>query len=387
MARSATAPPRRLRLGDRTDSRENNFDLLRLVAAWLVLVSHSFALTGFDEPLHQFGTTLGNVSVLVFFAISGLLIYRSWEYGPRLGDFVRKRALRLLPGLAVVALLTAFVLGPIVTDHSLGDYVASAQTWIYPIRVTLLYPFGAELPGVFTSNEYPNAVNGPLWSLPVEVTAYGMLAALGVLGLLRRRWVVALLAAAAIVVTPFWFAAMPFEIAQISVLSGFALGSAAYAFRERVVLWWPLALAALVAAVVFADTPLRPAVWTIAATYLSFYVAYAIPPRLGFLTRFGDASYGIYIYAFPIQQLVAWRFPDIGPWAMIAVVTPIVWVLAQASWHWVERPALRHKPKPRTALSTFDENMHPVTRPDEIAAEVAAHTGSIENCAPATVDR
>ena len=71
-----------VRLADRLGSRDNNFDLLRLLAAWAVLVSHSFALLGRPEPLHQFGTTLGNVGVLIFFAVSGLLIRRSWEYDP-----------------------------------------------------------------------------------------------------------------------------------------------------------------------------------------------------------------------------------------------------------------------------------------------------------------
>ncbi len=104
-----------VRLSDVVASRHNNFDLLRLLAAWAVLVSHSFAVVGEPEPLHQFGTTLGYVGVLVFFAVSGLLIRRSWEYDPSPRDFWIKRGLRLLPALATVAVLTAFVLGPLVT--------------------------------------------------------------------------------------------------------------------------------------------------------------------------------------------------------------------------------------------------------------------------------
>ncbi len=87
---------------DRLGSRENNFDVLRLFAAWSVLVSHSFALVGREEPLHQFGTTLGNVGVLSSSRVSGLLIRRSWEYDPSPRDFWTKRALRLLPALATV---------------------------------------------------------------------------------------------------------------------------------------------------------------------------------------------------------------------------------------------------------------------------------------------
>src|SRR6478736_9794871 len=173
-----------VRLGDRVSDRDNNFDVLRLLAAWAVLVSHSFALVGEAEPLHQFNASLGNVGVLVFFAVSGLLIRRSWEYDPSPRDFWAKRALRLLPALATVGVLTAFVLGPLVTAASLTTYFTSWETWVYPFRVAFLLPFGATLPGVFDDNVYAGAVNGPLWSLPVEVFAYFGLFVLGVAGLL-----------------------------------------------------------------------------------------------------------------------------------------------------------------------------------------------------------
>ena len=348
----ATIPARRrmLRLGDRTDSRENNFDLLRLFAAWGVLVSHSFALTGRAEPLHQFGTTLGNVSVLVFFAISGLLIHRSWSYDPTPRRFWSKRALRLFPGLLVVSMLTAFVLGPVVTSVPLGTYATSLETWIYPVRVTLLAPFGAQLPGVFDGNEFPSAVNGPLWSLPVEVAAYAMLATAGVLGLLRHPRIVLAIALMAVVWAHFWSNAVGDTLAQLGVLAGFAVGSAAYTFRSRIPLDWRLALLVAGVAAATADTSLRGAVWTVAIAYLTFWFAYALPPLGRWLTRHGDASYGVYIYAWPMQQTIVWACNDsIGPWILIGVATPVVWLLAQASWHLVEHPALRRKPRARAA--------------------------------------
>ena len=173
-------------LSDRLGDRDNNFDLLRLLAAWGVLVSHSYAVTGRAEPLHQFNTSLGNVGVLIFFAVSGLLIRRSWELDPSPRDFWIKRALRLLPGLAVVALVTAFVLGPVVTRASWSTYFSSLETWIYPVRIVAMMPFGAGLPGVFQESIYGHSVNGPLWSLPIEVLAYLGLFLLGLTGLLAR---------------------------------------------------------------------------------------------------------------------------------------------------------------------------------------------------------
>ncbi|WP_114422815.1 acyltransferase family protein [Nocardioides houyundeii] len=334
-------------LGDRLGSRENNFDLLRLLAAWAVLVSHSFSLVGHDEPLHQLGTTLGNLGVLIFFAVSGLLIRRSWEYDPSPWDFWVKRALRLLPALATVGLLTAFVLGPLVTSWSLSSYLASAQTWLYPLRITLLFPFGAQLPGVFEDNLYAGAVNGPLWSLPLEVFAYLLLFLLGLAGLLARRSVVTVMALAGLAWAAWWITWTSDAVGSGYVLAAFALGAAAYSWRDRLVLSWPWAATAFVACVLSGLGPdaVRVVVWTVAVTYLAYWFAYAVPRTARWMTAWGDASYGVYIWAFPIQQtFVQLLGPDTAPWVLILVCTPVVWLLAIASWRLVERPALRHKP-------------------------------------------
>ena len=342
---------RGVRLGDRLADRDNNFDMLRLFAAWSVLVSHSFAVVGEAEPLHQLDASLGNVGVLIFFAVSGLLIRRSWEYDPSPRDFWTKRALRLLPALATVSLVTAFVLGPMVTSRPLTSYLTSWETWIYPIRVTLLYTFGAPLPGVFEDNPYPG-VNGPLWSLPVEVFAYLCLFLLGITGLLARRWLVTALAVASLAWAAWWVTHTSDSIGSTYVLAAFAVGAAAYTWRERLVLAWPIAVALVVACVLTGLGPAagRVVVWTVAAVYLSYWFAYALPPVGRPLVRWGDASYGVYIWAFPIQQaLVQWGVNS--PWLMLALATPVVWLLAIASWRLVERPALRLKPHPTAATA------------------------------------
>ena len=356
MSAAASAGPQRptslrlgVRLGDCLASRENNFDLLRLLAAWAVLVSHSFALVDEEEPLHQLGSSLGAVGVMVFFAVSGVLIRRSWEYDPSPRDFWIKRALRLLPALATVGLVTAFVLGPLVTTASLATYFTSWETWIYPFRVTFLLPFGAGLPGVFEGTVEAGAVNGPLWSLPVEVFAYFMLFLLGVTGLLKRRWVVTAVAALSLVWAGFWVTITSPSVAAVSVLAAFALGAAAYSWADRIVLSWPIALAMVALFVLSGLGPdtVRVIVWTISMAYLSYWFAYALPPFGKVLTRFGDASYGVYIWAWPVQQtIVQIAGNDASPYLVIVVATPIVWLLAIASWKLIESPALRHKPRP-----------------------------------------
>lgn len=340
---------RGVRLGERLGSRDNNFDLLRLLAAWAVLVSHSYALVGLDQPLHRFGTSLGNLGVLIFFAVSGLLIRRSWEHDPSPRDYWTKRALRLLPALAVTAALTAFVLGPLVTTARLGTYFTSWETWIYPVRLVLMVPFGAQLPGVFDDNVYAGAVNGSLWSLPLEVLAYVGVAVLGAWGLLARRWVGTALAGLSLLWAAWWVPATSEAVGSAYVVSAFAVGAAAYTWRDRVVLSTPAAVLVLAACAVtgLGPTSLRVVTWTLAAVYLSYWFAYALPRTGRLLTRFGDTSYGLYIWAFPVQQTVVMvAGNDADPWLVTGIATPVVWLLALASWRLVERPALRRKPQP-----------------------------------------
>ena len=169
-----------MNLQRRLEDRDNNFDVLRLVAATLVLVSHCFPLTGHEEPFGALtGVTLGEVGVVMFFAMSGFLIAKSWTDEPDPGRYFRKRALRLLPALVVAVAFTTLVLGPLFTSLPLSDYLTDAETWWYLIRASLLVTIAGELPGVYDDNVFPDAVNGSLWTLPLEAGCYVMIAVLG----------------------------------------------------------------------------------------------------------------------------------------------------------------------------------------------------------------
>ena len=162
-------------------------DVLRLGAATLVIVAHSYNLTVHQEPFRRFGgPDFGDIAVAVFFAISGFLVTASWISDPRTRSFVLRRALRILPGLWVVLLLTTLV-GLIVTSLSTAGYLTSLSTWRYALERSIVFSTRPDLPGVFSTNPYGAAVNGSLWTLPVEVTAYGATFLLGITGLLGRR--------------------------------------------------------------------------------------------------------------------------------------------------------------------------------------------------------
>jgi len=351
-----------MNLAERVGTRQNNFDALRLVAAVMVLVSHCFPLTGQPEPLASISQeSFGELGVSIFFAISGFLIAGSWSHDPTLGRFAVKRGLRLMPGLWVAVLVTALVIGTAVTTLSVSSYFTNIDVYRYIAQNSVLYTVNGHLPGVFVNNVYPDAVNGSLWTLPVEAFAYLGVAVLGVLGALRgRATVLPLLSFLVLLVL-----SMPFvglnsvsvagpvsgHIGLILYLGGlFNLGVLLYMWRERVPLRWDVAAGLMIAWVAVSQSDWMHPVALLAVPYLVLMLAYRTPRSLSVITRPGDLSYGIYVYAFPTQQVAGYAFgPKLGPGGMLAVVAVPVYLAALASWRLIEAPALRRKP--RTTVS------------------------------------
>jgi peptidoglycan/LPS O-acetylase OafA/YrhL len=341
------------RLEDRLRDRRNNFDVLRLLAASLVLFSHSYALTASPEPFADLsGWTFGEVGVVMFFAMSGFLIAKSWSDQPRLVPFAVKRALRLLPALVVAVTVVVFVVGPLFTTLPLSSYFSDPTTWVYWIRSSVLITFAGKLPGVFETNPYPAAVNGSLWTLPVEACCYALAAAIGALGLLRRSVVlVAFSFLLVLCVTPL----SPFEVAPVGgttsgnfplvILLGatFMLGVTAYSSRGRLHLSWLIAAALMVLWIVTWGGGWARMTGILALAFAVLVFAFRTPAWLRRLTAPGDLSYGIYVYAFPVQQSLAAVWHGIAPLAMFGIAFPVTYGLAFLSWRLIERPALAYK--------------------------------------------
>ena len=226
--------------------------------------------------------------------------------------------------------LLALVLGPIVTELSLSDYLTTPQTWIYPLRSSVLITFAGRLPGVYEHNPFANAVDGSLWTLPLEACCYVMVAVLGVLALLHRR---ALLAAA--VVVGLVALSPPVDIAShlpggaqdtaaggnvqivIHLVVVFLVGSLLFAARERVRLSWWVAAALGVLWVVSWKSSWVTVTASLFVPYAILVIAYRAPRGLNALVRPGDVSYGVYVYAFPVQQTVALAWKGVGPLGML----------------------------------------------------------------------
>jgi len=324
--------------------RLNNFDALRLLAAFSVLISHQYALSGLSEPVVFGSTSLGHFGVLIFFSISGFLVSKSWRQDPHLGRFLAKRFLRIWPGLAMFTVLAACVVGPMVSTLPWRDYFSHAEFYEF-FKTLKLFTIRQFLPGVFESNVWPGAVNGSLWTIPIEVRCYLTLALIGVVGLMRAPHAIAL-GAGALAIYHFLVAPNPANH-QFHFGLYFFVGVCCELFKthwqDRVVPSTAV-ICALAGALFLLDA--RPLVPLLLVTYLSIVIGSRSTPLLRRAGRFGDISYGVYVYAFGVQQTVMWLlgkdFPFLAGLLMTAVITA---VCALLSWHLVESPALRLKPR------------------------------------------
>lgn len=342
-----------IRLAEVDRGRDNNFNLIRFLAATGVLVSHAWPLSlgrGTDEPLERIvGHSLGGLGVFVFFAVSGYFIAASFARSQTVKDFVLARVLRLFPGLAISILLVTLGVGTAVTVLPVAEYLKTPATWTAILRnVTLVSP-QYTLPGVFESNPYPT-VQGSIWTLIYEVLCYGLVFLAGISGLLLRRRAMTVAIGLYLVL---WVMAgtdwlpVPTRLMQTRTLSlPFVIGMAFWVWRDRLVLSLPVALVLAILAGLAKGTMASLPALVMAVAYGTFWCAYVPKGAIRAFNRLGDYSYGIYVYAFPLQGLVVWLAGPMGPWTNIALAFPLTLTCAVLSWHLVERPVLSLRRRP-----------------------------------------
>lgn len=338
----------------------NNFDFLRLLAATLVLVSHCYPLFGrgdqeFISRLVGFQTG-GGIAVSIFFFISGYLLTGSLGQKPDLWKFIAARALRILPALAGVVLLSVLVLGLQLTNLPLDEYLRAPRTLSYLGNI-FVFPLQFDLPGVFVGAPDPG-VNGSLWTLPIEVAMYAVLTVLYAAGGLRRSLapLIAVAFFAAFVLSQtYWqwnwsnhgpvFLSIPlYNFFELGVW--FFIGSAFNLYREQIAVSHTMALAVLIVLIASLWSPGVQIASIIAISYLTWYIAFCPLPLWRITAPIGDISYGVYLYAFPVQQAVYDLARDrLDFFEMMAVSLVVTYVLAFLSWRLIERPMLALKPR------------------------------------------
>ncbi len=339
-------------LADGLAQKSDNFLLLRFIAASMVIYGHAPAITGHPLPADVFiwlnwGTYSGSIAVDVFFVVSGFLVTGSFLRNPQLADFAWARAIRIVPGYAFCLLLSAFVLGAVFTNLPSRDYFQHPDTLGYIWRNLKFDIFLQwQLPGVFARNPASDVVNGSIWTLPAEVRMYVLVATMGVIGALSWRVLFNVMAlgmlALAVLYPDQTPMSNPHEYLRLAAL--FVAGAFCYVNRDRIPMNGSLLLAFAGMAWIGRSTPAFPFLFAAAEVAFVFWFAYDTHWR-GF-NRFGDYSYGIYLWGYPAQQVVAALAGDTHNHINAIGGFLIALALAIVSWHLVEQPALRLKGLP-----------------------------------------
>jgi peptidoglycan/LPS O-acetylase OafA/YrhL len=333
--------------------RDNNFNLIRFIAASAVLLDHCFALVAPGQRATAFvdmeSLALGRIAVDVFFIVSGFLVTRSVLTQPTLVDYAVARFLRLFPALFVATIGIAFVLGPLVTLVSWQDYLADPRTWLFVPLTASLITHSMTLPGVFDAVPVSGVIDPPLWTLRYETMCYMLLALFALVGALATRFRSTLTLALVFGFYLFVTFATPWraEVAAVDSMTrfilGFFLGGAFYVFADKIRLDLGVAVLLAILALASYRTPFSEMALRLALAYGVLWFALVPAGAIRGFNRVGDYSYGIYILCFPIQQTFVMLDPEITPLWLLLCSFPAVLAFAILSWHCIEHPALRQK--------------------------------------------
>jgi peptidoglycan/LPS O-acetylase OafA/YrhL len=318
--------------------RENNFDGLRLLGAFFVLGSHQFALSGRQEPFAISPYTFGTLGVLIFFSISGFLVASSWKSDPNILRFGMRRFLRIWPALAVVVIGLA-ILAAIFRPTERVAALAFLKNLVF-LRSDGRF---------FSANTYAE-LDGPIWTIPIEVSCY---AGFAVIALVSRKWLRVALAAAGVIAFCWLARFTDAEMREAALQMGdptYAWWFAAFFLFGALLCWWPrlrtwtlLWAAAGCVIVLLGRVSLGLLVMLPPVVVVVGLRSWPIVRRCG---RFGDFSYGIYLLAWPVQQTVVLLLGRERPLLLLGVVSAVITVaFAYVCWHWIEKPALRLKPR------------------------------------------
>ena len=330
-------------------------NIVRILCSIGVVFSHSFSLLDLNNDWlyqHTQYDSFGTVCVAIFFSISGYLMHDSWKSAPRLDVFFFKRLLRILPGLYGV-ILAAVLLLPIIQGIDWNIFWNNEYSWKY-FNNLLVFPTELFLPYVFDSNLI-RVANGPIWSIPYEVTMYAIIAL--VYALTKTRWCGIIIGTLLVLfmsyhVWVYYFEGVDTRIIFINLALltrygvYFLMGSLLALYWHRIsqkIFFAMLSVLCVIIALYNQSTYIL--LMPFALPFLVLYSAIELPiSTLTSIRNFPDISYGIYLYAFPIQQIIISQHDRaIGPYRVFLYTMPIVILCALISTYLIEKPALKYK--------------------------------------------
>jgi peptidoglycan/LPS O-acetylase OafA/YrhL len=341
-----TEPPGRLQ--ERFDPRRNHLGAIRLGLATTVAFTHAQAV-GFGHQPHLGRTRIGELAVDAFFVLSGFLLAGSYLRLDSVPRYLWHRFLRIMPGFWVCLLITALVVAPLIAwlqnRSTTSVFTGEQSSFDYLVQNCALGIRQFGITGLPQGVPQPDNLNGSLWTLGFEALCYAAVIGLGLIGALKRRPEMTLA-----IVTVLWIAtvthALGFELVPqqrlLRFVLMFLLGSVIYLYADKIPIgnrYAVVALVLLLAALVV--LPEYRSLGGPALAYLCLWLAVVRPPQ-GIWRS--DLSYGLYVYHWPVLQLlVVAEVRDVGEPTFIVVGVLLAAAAAALSWFLVERPALRHK--------------------------------------------
>lgn len=337
---------------DAAGGRPSGFDYMRVTLSMMVIILHSFSVTaGREADYAQWDSPVGPLWIAVlptFFALSGFLVAGSLFRCRSLFSFMGLRLIRIYPALTAEVLLSAFIIGPILTSVTLATYFSDPSFFQYMWNV--IGHIHYRLPGMFESNPLPRTVNMQLWTVPYELLCYIVLCFAALAGLRKYRFLapaaVVLIAASHLtfrLLKHGHYVVMGGGLPGAALVMAFMTGISLYLYRDRIRFSAGLfAVAALAVYISFSRMPLGEYVGVIAAGYVTVYLGLCNPKRVK-LIKGADYSYGMYLYGFVIQQTVVSLFPGQSWWMNAISSILVAGVFAAFSWHLIEKPALKAK--------------------------------------------
>jgi peptidoglycan/LPS O-acetylase OafA/YrhL len=339
-------------------SRSNNFDLLRFLLAFSVCLHHLGVLTKSPE-MNQIASFLHPIitqAVPSFFVISGFLIFMSYENSKSIREYTEKRAKRILPAYVLVVVLCS-LFGVLRTDLPWNQYFNMSWCKYLIANLTFLNSIQPSLPGVFTTNPLPSIVNGSLWTIKIEIMFY---ASVPVFSWLFRKynklWLIGIFYCLSIayreILTYFSHELGNSTLLELSrqlpgQLSFFLSGALILYYLDffRKYYKYFLGLAIAILTLNFAESipivnsfvPLSLAVTVIS---IALYT-----PHINLFTKYGDLSYGIYIYHFPIiQTLISLGLFRFNPYLGFGTLMLMMFSASYLSWHLLEKKFMQRRP-------------------------------------------
>ena len=335
------------------DGHANFFTPLRFIFAYMVLIGHSFVVIGgtdTSEPHVFYHYTFSYLAVNLFFIASGFLVTGSMLFRKDAASFVSARVLRIYPGLIAHVLLMIIVFGALTTSLPLGEYFTHTDTLKQPFIVLPFLESSMHLPNILENN-HEHQASAALWTLRYELLAYVGTFMAFFLGLLKHRWMLFAQFTIFAIAFPLTISLGIYDNLPATIQSllrfgvCYGLGAAIYGYRDKIKLHLVMIPVLFGFSALIHNTVMFEVSVMVSLGYMLFWLAYVNIPKLNFLQKMGDVSYGLYIYHWAVLQGIYHFWPSVSVWQLIAIGSPIAILLANLSWRFVEKPALALKPK------------------------------------------